>query len=163
MAIFPRYDGPPLIDQICGVENLTLAWRRVRGNIQTWRRGRSAGIDAVTLRDFEADWTRQMAQLADELRNGSYRPLPPRRAVIPKPSGGERAIAILAVRDRIAPRAVQQALEPLFDPLFLDCSYGCRPGVGVPEAVARVARDTDQGLTWAVDADIASYFDQIDQ
>jgi RNA-directed DNA polymerase len=104
-----------------------------------------------------------MAQLADELRNGGYRPLPPRHARIPKPSGGERAIAILAVRDRVAQRAVQQVLEPLFDPLFLDCSYGCRPHLGVPEAVARVARYADQGLTWVVDADIADYFDQIDQ
>src|SRR3712207_6294347 len=129
MRLFPRYDGPPLIEQICSVENLTLAWRRVRSNIQVARRGRSAGPDAVTLRDFQADWTRQMTQLADELRCGTYRPLPPKRIAIPKSSGGERAIAILAVRDRIAQRAVQQVLEPLFDPLFLDCSYGCRPAL----------------------------------
>lgn len=162
MPIFPHHDGPPLIDQVCSVENLTLAWRRVRSNIRLAWRSRSAGPDAVTLRDFEADWTRQMTQLTDDLRHGSYRPLPPRRIAIPKPNGGERAIAILAVRDRVAQRAVQQVLEPLFDPLFLDCSYGCRPLVGVPEAVARVTRYADQGLTWAVDADIANYFDQID-
>ena len=109
--------------QICSVENLTLAWRRVRSNIHVARRGRSAGLDAVTLRDFEVDWTRQMAQLADELQQGTYRPLPAKRVAIPKASGGERAIAILAVRDRVAQRAVQQVLDPLFDPCFLDCSY----------------------------------------
>lgn len=140
-----------------------MAWRRVRSNIQVARRGRSAGLDAVTLRDFQADWANQMTQLADELREGTYRPLPPKRVAIPKASGGERAIAILAVRDRIAQRAVQQVLEPLFDPLFLDCSYGCRPGIGVPDAVARVARYAGQGLTWVADADVASYFDSIDQ
>lgn len=163
MPLFPRYSGPPLIEQICSVENLTLAWRRVRSNIQVARRGRSAGPDAVTLRDFEADWTRQMTTLAEELRSGAYRPLPPRHVQIPKASGGARAIAILSVRDRVAQRAVQQVVEPLFDPLFLDCSYGCRPLVGVPEAVARVERYAQQGLTWVVDADIASYFDTIDQ
>jgi RNA-directed DNA polymerase len=162
MPIFPRYHGPSLIAQVCGVENLTLAWRRVRSNIQVARRGRSAGPDAVTLRDFEADWARQMAQLADDLRQGSYRPLPPRRVNIPKPSGGQRAIAILAVRDRVAQRAVQQVLDPLFDPLLLDCSYGCRPLVGVPDALARVERYAAQGLTWTVDADVAAYFDAID-
>ncbi|HEU4328568.1 MAG TPA: reverse transcriptase domain-containing protein [Roseiflexaceae bacterium] len=161
MSIFPPYVGPPLLEQICSVENLSQAWRRVRSNIQVARRGRSAGSDAVTLRDFEANWTFHMIQLADELRNGSYRPVPPRRVAIPKPNGGERAIAILAVRDRVAQRAVQQVLEPLFEPLFLDCSYGCRPRVGVPEAVARVVRYADQGLTWVVDADVASYFDHI--
>ena len=134
MPIFPRYAGPPLIEQVCRVENLTLAWRRVRSNIQVARRDRSAGPDAVTLRDFEADWTRQMTQLADELRSGAYRPLPPRRVQIPKTSGGARAIAILNVRDRVAQRAVQQVLEPQFDPLLLDCSYGCRPRIGVSEA-----------------------------
>lgn len=163
MPIFPRYDGPPLLDQICRVENLTLAWRRVRSNIQVARRRSSAGSDAVTLRDFEADWAAQMTQLADELRTGAYRPLPPRTVQIPKASGGERAIAILAVRDRVAQRAVQQVLAPLFDPLFLDCSYGCRALVGVPDAVARVARYAEQGLAWAVDADLQAYFDTIDQ
>lgn len=162
MPIFPRYSGPALLDQVVSVENLTLAWRRVRGNIQVARRGRSAGVDAVTVRDFEADWAAQMRCLAEELRTGVYRPLPARRVTIPKPSGGERAIAILAIRDRVAQRAVQQVLQPLFEPLFLDCSYGCRLYVGVPEAVARVARYADQGLGWAVDADIASYFDTID-
>ncbi|MEI7772218.1 MAG: reverse transcriptase domain-containing protein [Chloroflexales bacterium] len=163
MPIFPRYDGPSLIDQVCGVENLTLAWRRVRSNIQVARRRSSAGVDAVTLRDFEADWPTQMTCLADELRGGSYRPLPARQVQIPKASGGTRAIAILAVRDRVAQRAVQQVLQPLFEPLLLDCSYGSRLAVGVPDAVARVARYAEQGLTWALDADIAAYFDSIDQ
>jgi len=163
MPLFPRYHGPPLIDQIVSVENLTLAWRRVRSNIKLALRDRSAGPDAVTLRDFEADWARQMGQLAEELRDGSYRPLPPRRVTIPKMSGGERAIAILAVRDRIAQRAVHQVLEPLFDAHFLDCSYGCRPALGVTDALARVVRYAERGFTWVVDADLSNYFDSLDQ
>ncbi|PDW04079.1 CRISPR-associated endonuclease Cas1 [Candidatus Viridilinea mediisalina] len=126
MPIFPPYSGPPLLDQVVSVENLTLAWRRVRGNIHVARRARSAGFDAMTVRDFEADWLNQMRGLAEELQTGSYRPLPARHVTIPKASGGERAIAILAIRDRVAQRAVQQVLQPLFEPLFLDCSYGCR-------------------------------------
>ena len=163
MPIFPLYTGPALLDQVVAVENLTLAWRRVRSNIHVARRGRSAGVDLVTLRDFEADWVAQMRQLAEDLATGAYRALPVRTVRLPKPSGGERAIAILTIRDRIAQRAVQQVLQPLFEPLFLDCSYGCRRSVGVPEAVARVARYAEQGLGWAADTDIASYFDTIDQ
>jgi RNA-directed DNA polymerase len=163
MPIFPRYTGPALIDQVISVDNLTLAWRRVRSNIQVARRGQSAGADAMTIRDFEADWSAQMVRLAEEIRTGAYRPLPARQVRIPKASGSERAIAILAIRDRVAQRAVHQVLQPLFEPLFLDCSYGCRLHVGVPEAVARVARYAEQGLTWAVDTDIADYFDSIDQ
>lgn len=162
MRLFPRYDGPPLLEQVCRVENLTNAWRRVRRNIQVGRRHRSAGVDAVTLRDFERDWTNQMAALAEDLQRERYQPLPPRMVRIPKASGGERAIAILAVRDRIAQRAVQQVLEPLFDPLLLDCSYGCRLHVGVPHALAQVSRSAERGLGWVLDGDIAHYFDSID-
>lgn len=163
MPIFPKYHGPSLMEQATSYENLTQAYRRVRSNIQLHRRGRSAGVDAVTLRDFEADWSNQMAQLADELQNGVYRPLPAKRVSIPKPDGGQRSIAILAIRDRVAQRAFQQVLDPVFDPLFHDCSYGCRPYVGVPDALARVVRYADQGLTWVVDADITRYYDTIDQ
>jgi RNA-directed DNA polymerase len=88
MALFPLYDGPPLIEQICSIENMTTAWRRVRSNIAVRQRGRSAGVDAMTLRDYERQWALHMAQLADELRTGSYQPLPPRRVEIPKASGG---------------------------------------------------------------------------
>jgi RNA-directed DNA polymerase len=55
MAVFPRYHGPPLIEQVCTVENLTNAWRRVRSNVKVTRRYRSAGIDRMTLDDFAAD------------------------------------------------------------------------------------------------------------
>ncbi len=163
MPILPKYRGPSLLEQATSCENLTLAYRRVRSNIRLDRRGRSAGVDAVTLRDFEHDWSNQMAQLAAELQNGTYRPLPARYVTIPKRDGGQRAIAVLSIRDRVAQRAFQQVLDPIFDPLFLDCSYGCRPYVGVPDALAHVVRYANQGLTWVVDADITSYFDMIDQ
>lgn len=159
--LFPAYTGPALMPQVVSVANLTEAWRRVLSNIQVERRQHSAGIDAVTLRDFEADWPNQMQILADELSSGLYRPLPPRRVAIPKASGGERVIAILAVRDRIAQRAMQQVLEPVFDPILLDCSFGCRARVGVPHALEQVTRYAERGLTWVVDADIQSYFDTI--
>ncbi|MBU6336027.1 MAG: RNA-dependent DNA polymerase, partial [Chloroflexi bacterium] len=162
MSIFPRYTGPLLIEQVVDVGNLTAAWRHVRSNIRLVQREHSAGADQVTIRDFEADWVRQMQRLTAELCDGSYRPLPARIVHIPKRSGGERAIGVLTIRDRVAQRAVQQVLQPLFDPYFLDCSYGSRPAIGVSDAINRVERYADQGLRWIVDADIASYFDSID-
>lgn len=163
MPLFPRYEGPPLIEQICAVANMTAAYRQVRDNIAAYRRGRSAGPDGVTLRDFDADWPAQMAQIAEELRSNTYRAMPPQLVEIPKRGGGARAIAIMALRDRIAQRAVLQVLGPVFDPHFLDCSYGCRPGLSVADALGRVARYAQQGHTWVVDADLADYFASIDQ
>ncbi len=160
--LFQKYVGPSLLDRICSVENLTTAWRSVYGNIHATRRGHSAGIDEVTLLEFESDWPNQMAILADELRSGLYRPLPARHVAIPKANGSKRVIAILVVRDRVAQRAVKQVLDPVFEPLLHDCSYGCRLRVGVPDALAMVTRYAERGLTWVVDADIATYFDSID-
>ncbi|NTV64620.1 MAG: RNA-dependent DNA polymerase, partial [Oscillochloris sp.] len=122
MRLFTPYDGPPLIAQICQVENMTRAYRQVRANIAAYRRARGSGPDGVTLRDFDASWPQQMASLAEELQSGTYQPLPPRTVHIPKKSGGERAIAIMAIRDRIAQRATLQVLEPVFDPLLHDAS-----------------------------------------
>ncbi|MBX0331501.1 reverse transcriptase/maturase family protein [Oscillochloris sp. ZM17-4] len=163
MRLFSPYDGPPLIAQICQVENMTRAYRQVRANIAAYRRARGSGPDGVTLRDFDASWPQQMASLAEELIGGTYQPIPPRTVRIPKKSGGERAIAIMTIRDRIAQRATLQVLEPLFDPLLHDASFGCRPRLSVADAVARVARYAQQGYTWVVDADIADYFPAIDQ
>lgn len=163
MPLFPLYDGAPLMEQVTSIENVLAAWQRVKRNIQVARRGRSAGIDDITLRDFEADLARQLDTLVDELRSGRYQPLPPIHVRIPKRAGGARAIAILAVRDRVVQRAVQQVLEPVFDPYLLDCSYGCRPRVGVVDALKRVERYAGQGLTWVVDADVADYFDSLDR
>jgi RNA-directed DNA polymerase len=152
-----------LLEQVTDIQNVLAAWQRVKRNIQVARRGRSAGVDDITLRDFEADLARQLDTLVDELRSGRYRPLPPIPVSIPKRSGGARAIAILTVRDRVVQRAVQQVLEPVFDPYLLDCAYGCRPRVGVVDALKRVERYAAQGLTWVVDADVADYFDRLDR
>jgi RNA-directed DNA polymerase len=154
--------APALLEAIASVDNLTRAWQKVRRNIRVAQRGRSRGTDEMTIAAFEADWAQQMEILAAELRTGQYHPLPPRPFFLPKDDGSRRAIAILAVRDRVAQRAAQQVLEPIFDPGFLDCSWGCRPHVGAPHALARIARYQQQGLIWAAHGDIASFFDNID-
>jgi RNA-directed DNA polymerase len=151
-----------LLEQIAGVENLTRAWQQVRRNIKLARHPTSRGSDAVSIADFEADWTHQMETLAEELRSGRYRPLPPRQLLIPKRAGGQRLISVLAVRDRVAQRALLQVLEPLFEPTFLPCSYGCRPEIGAPHALLQVDSYRRQGKTWAIHADIADFFPHID-
>ncbi len=151
----------PLLAAIVSVDNLTAAWQRVRRNIRVAQRARSRGSDEQSLADFEADWTHQMETLAAELRTGRYQPLPPRQLLIAKPHGGQRTIGVLAIRDRVAQRAVHQVLEPLFDPTFLPCVYGCRPHIGAPHALLQVQYYRQQGKTWAVHSDIRNFFDGI--
>lgn len=151
----------PLIEQIAGVENLTCAWQKVKRNIRRAQRPFSSGRDDISITAFESAWTEQMTTLARELLNSQYHPLPARHVLLNKRDGGQRTIAILAVRDRIAQRAVHQILEPKFDSAFQPCSYGCRPYVGAPHAIMAAERYIKQGKAWVVHADVVDFFPNI--
>jgi RNA-directed DNA polymerase len=151
-----------LLERITALPNLTEAWRQVRGNIAVARRPHSYGVDEVSVFAFEQQWEANLAELSRALLEGSYRPLPVRRVDIGKPGGGKRTIGVLAVRDRIAQRAAQQVLEPLFEAQFLDCSYGFRPRRSVEDAVQRVLCYRQAGCPWAFHADVAACFDRLD-
>ncbi len=146
-----------LLELIAAPENLLSAWRTVRGNIPKYRRQRAAGPDGVSLSEFEKDLTTQLKVLRDMLMKGRYQPEPPAYFSVPKRSGGERLLAILPVRDRVA----QQVLEPMWEPDFLPCSFGFRPGISLNHAVTYVQELRSEN-GWIVDGDIASCFDTLD-
>lgn len=149
-----------ILELIAAPENLLAAWRVVRGNVPKYRRKRAAGPDGVSLFEFEKDLTTQLRVLRDMLLKGRYQPQPPAYFSVPKRGGGERLLAILPVRDRVAQRAAQQVLEPVWEPDFLPCSFGFRPGISIHHAVTYVeSLRTQNG--WVVDGDIASCFDTI--
>lgn len=151
-----------LMEQITSPENLLAAWRAVRGNIPKYRRDRASGPDGVSMAEFERELQPQLGALRDMLVRGRYYPTPPARFRVPKRGGGERTIAILSVRERVAQRAAQQVLEPLWEPEFLPCSFGFRPGVSLEQAITYVHECRQQGERWAVDGDISACFDNLD-
>ena len=93
------------------------------------RENGAPGIDRTTLAGSEEyGMTRLLDELASELRDGAYRPLPARRVYIPKPGTNEqRPLSIPAVRDRIVQAALKIVLEPIFEADFAACSFGFRP------------------------------------
>ena len=112
-----------LRDKVFRRDVLWRAW------VMVYRNQRAPGIDKTTLADVEQyGVTRLLDELAAELREGRYRPLPTRRVRIPKPGTSEqRPLSIPAVRDRIVQAAVKIVLEPIFEADFLPCSFGFRP------------------------------------
>ena len=78
------------------------------------------------------------AELRQELKSGSYRPLPARERLIPKRSGKLRSLGIPALRDRIVQMATKLVLEPIFEADFCPTSYGFRPGRRAQDAIEQV-------------------------
>ena len=146
-----------LFDKIHRRDVLDRAWEDVRRN-----RG-AAGIDRVSLADAEQyGVSRLLSELAVELREGRYRPLPARRVFIPKPGSTEqRPLSIPAVRDRIVQAAVKIVLEPVFEAGFLPCSFGFRPGRSAHDALQVLIDESWRGRRWVVETDIANCFSAI--
>jgi RNA-directed DNA polymerase len=145
-----------LWDKTHAPAHLQSAWKKV------WRNGGSAGTDEQTVAHFARHAEAELQRLHEQLREGTYRPQPVRRAWIPKPGSKEkRPLGIPAVRDRIVQAALGHVLEPIFETEFAGQSYGFRPGRGAKDALRRVDTLLKAGHDWVVDADLKSYFDTI--
>lgn len=143
-------------EELCRPESLMRAWRSVRRNHG------AAGIDLVTLAEFERDLTSNLDDLSARLRAGSYFPMPLRRFEMEKADGKRRSLGIFTVEDRVAQRAAFELLEPLWEPSFLECSYGFRPARNAEMAVKQVLDYRAAGDGWVADADIADCFGSLD-
>jgi RNA-directed DNA polymerase len=146
-----------LVDKVIRSDVLWRAWVVVRRN------NGAPGIDEVTLAQVEEyGVARLLGELASELRERRYRPMPARRVLIPKPGTDEmRPLSIPAVRDRIVQAAAKIVLEPVFEADFLPCSFGFRPGLSAHDALQVLIDECWRGRRWVVETDIASCFSAI--
>lgn len=131
------------------------AYQRVKAN-----RG-AAGVDRISIEEFERDRNRNLYRIWNRLSSGSYFPPPVRAVPIPKKSGGTRMLGVPTVGDRIAQTAVVLALEPRLEPVFHEDSYGYRPGKSAHDALS-VTRQRCWRQDWVLEYDIRGLFDNID-
>jgi RNA-directed DNA polymerase len=130
------------------------AWKRVKAN-----KG-SAGIDGQTIEDFEENLKDNLYKIWNRMSSGSYFPPAVKTVEIPKKGGGQRALGIPTVSDRIAQMVVKIYFEPEVEPFFHEDSYGYRPNKSAIEAVG-VARQRCWRYDWVVDLDIRKCYDTI--
>lgn len=144
-----------LIDKVYSLKTLNIAWEQVKSN-----KG-SAGIDKVSIENFEYNAQIYLQELHLSLKEQRYNPQPVKRVYIPKAGGKKRPLGIPVVKDRIVQTAIKMAIEPIFENEFLDMSYGFRPNRGCKDALREVNHLLKDGYSWVVDADFKSYFDTI--
>src|SRR3989442_1774651 len=148
-----------LYDKVYREDILARAWAEVKAN------GGAAGVDGQTLAEIEARGVDSfLERIATELRARRYRPRAARRVYIPNPgrAAERRPLGIPAVKDRVVQQATRLVLEPIFEADFRDCSFGFRPQRSAHQALERIRVTVNQGARWVVDADVQSFFDEID-
>ena len=121
----------------------------------------AGGVDKESIEKFEENLEVNIERIHQELKRNEYRPQPVRRVWIPKPNGEKRGLGIPAVRDRVVQQAARIRLEPIFEPTFVESSYGFRPNRSAHQAIDEVSMWLRKGHWWVMEADIKGYFDNI--
>ena len=146
---------PELLEKILDKENLNRAYKRVKAN-----KG-APGIDGITVDEIGAYLRENQKAIIERIYRGKYTPDLVRRKEIPKSDGGIRKLGIPTVKDRIFQQAITQQVMPIYEPLFLDNSYGYRPGRSAKDAITKVKEYAEQGYVHAVSLDLSKYFDTL--
>ena len=146
-----------LYDKVCREDVLRAAYTQVRAN-----KG-APGIDHQSFENIEKGVGVEtfLNDIREKLVAKRYKPLPVRRVFIPKADGTQRPLGIPVIADRVVQAAVKIVIEPLFEAVFKDFSYGFRPRKSAHQALREVYKWLNFKCHWVVDADLKSYFDTI--
>jgi len=154
-----RFDD--LFNLVADPAFVLVAWDRVRGN----KGAKTAGVDGATARSIveQVGVEDFLDMLRGSLKDRSFRPLPVRERMIPKPGGKVRRLGISTITDRVVQASLKLVLEPIFEADFHPCSYGFRPGRRTHDAVTEVWYLTSKprNYEWIVEGDIKACFDEI--
>jgi RNA-directed DNA polymerase len=152
----PSFRFYALYDKVYRKDVLAFAYACCKAN------GGAAGADGQTFEGIEKYGVeRWLDELAEELRNRSYRPQPVRRVWIPKPDGKQRPLGVPTILDRTVETAAVLVLEPIFEADLQPEQYAYRKDRSALDAVKHVHKLINTGHGEIVDADLSGYFDSI--
>jgi RNA-directed DNA polymerase len=152
----PNYRFYALYDKVYRADVLAFAYQRCRAN------GGAPGVDGQTFEGIELQGLeRWLGELAQELKEKTYRPAAVLRAWVPKGDGKMRPLGIPRIRDRVVQMAAVLVLEPIFDEDLQPEQHAYRADHSAHQALREVQDLLDRGHTEVIDADLSGYFDSI--
>lgn len=159
VAELARCEPPMVLTTLA--HHIDLEWLR-----EAYRRTRkdgAVGADGQSGREYEVDLDRNLGDLLERFKSGSYFAPPVKRVHIPKGDGGKtRPIGVPTFEDKVLQRAVAMMVEAVYEQDFLDCSYGFRPGRSAHDALQALWKGLmGMGGGWVLELDIASFFDEL--
>jgi RNA-directed DNA polymerase len=144
-----------LMGMLFNVEGLT-------ASVHRQPRNKAVGVDGVGKEGYKQNLVANITSLSARLRRMGYRPKPARRVYIPKANGSKRPLGIPSFEDRIVQDRLSRILQMIWEPEFLDCSYGFRPNKRAHDALVRLNHLIVKERTqWVVEADIKGFFDRV--
>lgn len=145
------------LERILSRDNLNKAYKQVKRN-----KG-AHGIDGMEVEHLLQYLKDNGDELIKSILDGKYHPNPVRRVEIPKDSGKMRTLGIPTAVDRVIQQAIAQELIPIFEPQFVETSYGFRPKRSAHDALRKCKEYANQGYTYVVDMDLEKFFDTVNQ
>jgi group II intron reverse transcriptase/maturase len=145
-----------IMERVFEPRRLQSAWQQVKANEG------AAGIDQMTVGEFEQRESELLALIHDKLKGGTYRFKPARRTLIPKDGTSKmRKLGIPVVMDRIVGQSVNSVFFEIFDPEFTKSNYGFRRGHSQHQAIRHVQQIVREGYEWCASIDLDSFFDEM--
>ena len=146
-----------LLEEIVSAGNLNRAYRRVKKN-----KG-AGGVDGMSVDELLQYLIDKGEGIRKAILAGKYKPSPVRGVEIPKDNGKTRQLGIPTAVDRVIQQAIAQVLTPIYEPKFVETSYGFRLGRSAHDALRKSREYLNEGYVWTVDMDLEKFFDTVNQ
>ena len=126
---------------------------------------KAVGVDGVTKAAYAMHLDDNLTDLVARMQRMAYRPGPGRQVLIPQEGAPQatRLLGISNLEDKVVQLMMHRVLESIYEPLFLDCCYGFRPGRGCHDARRALHQHLyRKEVETIIDVDMANYFGTID-
>ena len=145
-----------LYHHMCDEDNLRVCYGTLGAD-------KAPGVDGVTKKQYGENLDGNLRDLSARLKRMGYRPGTKRRSYIPKAGQAKgRPLGISNFEDKLVEQAVKRTLEPIYEAVFEESSYGYRPGKSPHQCLDELGRTIQQKyVNHVVEADIRSFFDNV--